>query len=247
MTNESKKYPLRVAKYIAQSGIASRRQAEKMIYDKRVEVNGDVIDSPAFNINKSSIVKVDGEEIFKQKKLRVWIFFKPNGIIVSSKDNKNRKTIYDILPKNLKNLITIGRLDINSEGLILLTNSGEFSRYLELPINNFEREYKVRVHGKVDIEKIKLIEKGVTIDGINYSAIKINKGKKTNTNSWLSVVLREGKNREIRKICKYIDLNVSRLLRVGYGPFKLNDMKKGEIKEVSEIFLKKNFKSHFQL
>ncbi len=247
MTNESKKYPLRVAKYIAQSGIASRRQAEKMIYDKRVEVNGDIIESPALNINKSSIVKVDGEEIFKQKKLRVWILFKPIGIIVTSKDNKNRKTIYDILPNNFRNLITIGRLDINSEGLILLTNSGEFSRYLELPINNFEREYKVRVHGKVDVKKIESIEKGVTIDGINYSAIKISQGKKTNTNSWLSVVLREGKNREIRKICNYIDLNVNRLLRVAYGPFKLNDMKRGELKEVPEIFLRKNFKSHFQL
>ena len=247
MTNESKKYPLRVAKYIAQSGIASRRQAEKMIYDKRVEVNGDIIESPALNINKSSIVKVDGEEIFKQKKLRVWILFKPNGIIVTSKDNKNRKTIYDILPKNFRNLITSGRLDINSEGLILLTNSGEFSRYLELPINNFKREYKVRVHGKVDVKKIESIEKGVTIDGINYSAIKITQGKKTNTNSWLSIVLREGKNREIRKICNYINLNVNRLLRVAYGPFKLNDMKRGELKEVPEIFLRKNFKSHFQL
>ena len=134
MTNESKKYPLRIAKFIAQSGIASRRQAEKMILEKRVEVDGKIIDSAALNIDKESKVRVDGKEIQKQKRLRVWSFFKPNGVIVTSKDNENRKTIYDILPKNLKNVISIGRLDINSEGLILLTNSGEFSRYLELPI-----------------------------------------------------------------------------------------------------------------
>ena len=125
MTNESKKYPLRIAKFIAQSGIASRRQAEKMILEKRVEVDGKIIDSAALNIDKESKVRVDGKEIQKQKRLRVWSFFKPNGVIVTSKDNENRKTIYDILPKNLKNVISIGRLDINSEGLILLTNSGE--------------------------------------------------------------------------------------------------------------------------
>ena len=177
MTNESKKYPLRVAKFIAQSGIASRRQAEKMIIEKRVQVDGKIIESAALNIDKDSKVKVDGKEIFKQNKLRVWSLFKPNGIIVTNSDSKKRKTIYDILPNNLKKIISIGRLDINSEGLILLTNSGEFSRYLELPVNNFERQYKVRVRGNIDIKKIKLIENGITIDGVNYSKIKITIGK----------------------------------------------------------------------
>jgi len=247
MINEQKKYPLRIAKFIAQSGIASRRQAEKMILEKRVEVDGEIISSAALNINKESKVRVDGREIYKQKKLRVWSFFKPDGVIVTNRDNKNRKTIYDILPKNLENVISIGRLDINSEGLILLTNSGEFSRYLELPVNNFERQYKVRVHGDVDFNKINLIEKGITIDGVSYSKNKITIGKKTGANSWLSITLREGKNREIRKLFKHIDLSVNRLLRVSYGPFKLNDMKKGELREISSNFLKKKYETYFYL
>jgi len=247
MKNESKKYPLRIAKFIAQSGIASRRQAEKMILEKRVAVDGRIIESAALNINKESKVSVDGREIFKQKKLRVWSFFKPNGIIVTNKDKENRKTIYDILPKNLENVISIGRLDINSEGLILLTNSGEFSRYLELPINNFERHYKVRVRGDIDLNKISLIEKGITIDGVNYSRNKITIGKKTGVNSWLSITLKEGKNREIRKLFKHIDLSVNRLLRVSYGPFKLDDMKKGELREISSNFLKKKYEAYFYL
>ena len=247
MINEKKKYPLRIAKFIAQSGIASRRQAEKMILEKRVEVDGEIISSAALNINKESKVRVDGREIYKQKKLRVWSFFKPDGVIVTNRDNKNRKTIYDILPKNLENVISIGRLDINSEGLILLTNSGEFARYLELPVNNFERQYKVRVHGDVDFNKINLIEKGITIDGVSYSKNKITIGKKTGANSWLSITLREGKNREIRKLFKHIDLSVNRLLRVSYGPFKLNDMKKGELREISSNFLKKKYETYFYL
>ena len=247
MKNESKKYPLRIAKFIAQSGIASRRQAEKMILEKRVAVDGKIIESAAININQESKVRVDGKEIYKHKKLRVWSFFKPNGIIVTNKDKENRKTIYDILPKNLENVISIGRLDINSEGLILLTNSGEFSRYLELPINNFERHYKVRVRGDIDLNKISLIEKGITIDGINYSRNKITIGKKTGVNSWLSITLKEGKNREIRKLFKHIDLSVNRLLRVSYGPFKLDDMKKGELREISSNFLKKKYEAYFYL
>lgn len=247
MINEQKKYPLRIAKFIAQSGIASRRQAEKMILEKRVEVDGEIISSAALNINKESKVRVDGREIYKQKKLRVWSFFKPDGVIVTNRDNKNRKTIYDILPKNLENVISIGRLDINSEGLILLTNSGEFARYLELPVNNFERQYKVRVHGDVDFNKINLIEKGITIDGVSYSKNKITIGKKTGANSWLSITLREGKNREIRKLFKHIDLSVNRLLRVSYGPFKLNDMKKGELRQISSNFLKKKYETYFYL
>ena len=247
MTNESKKYPLRIAKFIAQSGVASRRQAEKMIIEKRVQVDGKIIESAALNIDKDSKVKVDGKEIFKQNKLRVWSLFKPNGIIVTNTDSKKRKTIYDILPNNLKKIISIGRLDINSEGLILLTNSGEFSRYLELPVNNVERQYKVRVRGNIDIKKIKLIENGITINGVNYSKNKITIGKKTGVNSWLSITLREGKNREIRKLFSYIDLSVNRLIRISYGPFKLDDMKKGELREIPSNFLKKNFENHFYL
>ena len=235
MKNESKKYPLRIAKFIAQSGIASRRQAEKMILEKRVAVDGKIIESAAININQESKVRVDGKEIYKHKKLRVWSFFKPNGIIVTNKDKENRKTIYDILPKNLENVISIGRLDINSEGLILLTNSGEFSRYLELPINNFERHYKVRVRGDIDLNKISLIEKGITIDGVNYSRNKITIGKKTGVNSWLSITLKEGKNREIRNICNYFSWNIVKLIRIAYGPYKLGRLKEGQFQKLNSI------------
>ena len=223
---------MRIAKFIAQSGIASRRQAEKMIIEKRVQVDGKIIESAALNIDKDSKVKVDGKEIFKQNKLRVWSLFKPNGIIVTNTDSKKRKTIYDILPNNLKKIISIGRLDINSEGLILLTNSGEFSRYLELPVNNFERQYKVRVRGNIDIKKIKLIENGITIDGVNYSKNKITIGKKTGVNSWLSITLKEGKNREIRKVFSYFNISVIRIIRTNYGKYSLKGIKKGQLKQL---------------
>ena len=162
MTNESGKENQRIAKFIANSGLASRRAAEQMILDGRVEIDGQTIASPAININIKSIVRVDGKEVSKPKYLRVWLFYKPVGTLVTSKDPKDRKTIYNVLPKNLRNIISVGRLDMNSEGLILLTNNGSFSRYMELPKNDFEREYKVRVHGKLNLRRIKTLEKGAS-------------------------------------------------------------------------------------
>ena len=247
MTNESKKEFQRVAKFIANSGLSSRRDAERMISEGRVQVDGKTINSPAININNNSNIKVDGIEISKQKNLRVWLFYKPIGSLVTNNDPENRKTIFQILPKSMKKTIAIGRLDMNSEGLILLTNNGGFSRYMELPKNDFEREYKVRVHGKINSKRLNIIEKGSKIDDVYYMPIKVSIGKATGTNSWLTMRLKEGKNREIRKVCKFVGLEVNRLIRTSYGPFDLEDLKKEEIREVSSVFLKNNFKKHFYL
>lgn len=247
MTNESKKEFQRVAKFIANSGLSSRRDAERMISEGRVQVDGKAINSPAININNNSNIKVDGIEISKQKNLRVWLFYKPIGSLVTNNDPENRKTIFQILPKPMKKTIAIGRLDMNSEGLILLTNNGGFSRYMELPKNDFEREYKVRVHGKINSKRLNIIEKGSKIDDVYYMPIKVSIGKATGTNSWLTMRLKEGKNREIRKVCKFVGLEVNRLIRTSYGPFDLADLKKEEIREVPSVFLKNNFKKYFYL
>ncbi len=247
MTNESKKEFQRVAKFIANSGLSSRRDAERMISEGRVQVDGKTINSPAININNNSNIKVDGIEISKQKNLRVWLFYKPIGSLVTNNDPENRKTIFQILPKPMKKTIAIGRLDMNSEGLILLTNNGGFSRYMELPKNDFEREYKVRVHGKINSKRLNIIEKGSKIDDVYYMPIKVSIGKATGTNSWLTMRLKEGKNREIRKVCKFVGLEVNRLIRTSYGPFDLADLKKEEIREVPSVFLKNNFKKYFYL
>jgi|TARA_B110000438_G_C15813122_1_gene650650 23S rRNA pseudouridine2605 synthase len=247
MTNESKNQNQRIAKFIANSGISSRREAERMILSGRVQIDGKIITTPAVNVVTDSVVKVDGKEISTPKNLRVWLFYKPIGSLVTNNDPGNRKTIYNILPKDMQNVIAVGRLDMNSEGLILLTNNGNFSRYMELPKNSFERDYKVRVHGKINIKRLSSVEKGSKIDGIKYMPIKVSLGKTTGTNSWLTMKLNEGKNREIRKVCNFIGLEVNRLIRLSYGPFDLGDLKKEEIREVSDTFLKNNFKDHFYL
>ena len=247
MTNESKKENQRVAKFIANSGLSSRREAERMIIAGRVKIDEETISSTAINVNERSVVKVDGTEIYKPKNLRVWLFYKPIGCLVTNSDPEDRKTIYNILPREMKKVIAVGRLDMNSEGLILLTNNGSFSRYMELPKSDFEREYKVRVHGRINLKRLKILEKGSKIDGVNYMPIEISVGKATGANSWLTMKLHEGKNREIRNVCSYIGLEVNRLIRLSYGPFSLGDLKKEEVREVSDTFLKNNFKDHFYL
>ncbi len=245
MTNESKKEFQRVAKFIANSGLSSRRDAERMISEGRVKVDGKTINSPAININNNSNIKVDGIEISKQKNLRVWLFYKPIGSLVTNNDPENRKTIFQILPKSMKKTIAIGRLDMNSDDYFITI--WRFSRYMELPKNDFEREYKVRVHGKINSKRLNIIEKGSKIDDVYYMPIKVSIGKATGTNSWLTMRLKEGKNREIRKVCRFVGLEVNRLIRTSYGPFDLADLKKEEIREVPSVFLKNNFKKHFYL
>ena len=246
MDKKTKKSKIRIAKFISNAGIASRREAEKLILEKRVSLNRNIVLSPALDIDQDSIVSVDGKIIEKSNRIRVWVFYKPKGYLVTSRDPKGRKTIYDLLPNSLNKIISVGRLDLNSEGLLVLTNNGDFSRFLELPNNNFERLYKVRVFGKVNEKNLLELSKGVEIDGIKYKPIKATLEKTQKSNSWIKFSIKEGKNREIRKICKSMNLEVNRLIRYSFGPFKLDNLLKGEIKEISSIFLKKNMSNFFK-
>ena len=223
----------RVAKVIARSGFCSRRDAEELIAEGRVKVNGVVIDSPAVLITDHSI-KIDNKLLNEKKPAKLWIFHKPKGFITTNKDPLARKTIFDILPQNLPRVITVGRLDINTEGLLLLTNDGELARYVELPSSKWARVYRARVFGIIDMERLKKLQKGVTIDGVKYGGIKVEMEKERDFNSWLKISLTEGKNREIKKVLEFFGLKVSRLIRISFGPFHLGKMAVGEVKEVAK-------------
>lgn len=228
----------RIAKYIARSGVCSRRKAEELIKQERVTVNGETIQSPAYNVNGDEKILIDGEKLPSIETTRLWLYHKPTGLVTTHKDEKNRPTVFDNLPIGLPRVISVGRLDLNSEGLLLLTNNGELSRKLELPSNGWSRRYKVRVHGIINEKKLLSLQNGITVDGIEYGPISINIESKQGTNSWLLVTLNEGKNREVRKVLKSIGLEVSRLIRLSYGPFQLGSLKKGEVKEVPTKTLK---------
>lgn len=228
---------MRIAKLIAQSGRCSRREAEELIAEGRVQVNGLTINSPATFITDHS-VKIDGKLINQKQQTRLWIFHKPQGFLTTTKDMKGRKTIFDILPKNLPRAISVGRLDYNTEGLLLLTTNGQLARHLELPKNKFVRKYRARVFGRLDYERLKKLEKGITVDGIRYCSIKAEVEIEKESNSWLKISLEEGKNREIRKVMEFLGLQVNRLIRVSFGPFQLGNLQIGEVKEVTKLMIK---------
>ncbi len=228
----------RLAKFIARSGVCSRRAAEELIRQQRVSVNGSIIETPAFNVEGNEKILIDGEKIPAVEAPRMWIYHKPAGLVTTHKDEQGRPTVFENLPAGLPRVISVGRLDLNSEGLLLLTNSGELSRRLELPSNAWSRRYKVRVHGKINRTRLAELEKGITVDGVSYGAIKAEIESGQGTNVWLSVTLHEGKNREIRKVMKALGLEVSRLIRLSYGPFQLGSLKKGEVREIPQKVLK---------
>ena len=236
----------RIAKLIARSGVCSRRDAEKLILQKRVTINGETITSPAINVEPNDTVKIDGEKLPSIEQTRLWLYYKPVGLITSHKDS-SRKTVFESLPEGMPRVISVGRLDLNSEGLLLLTNNGELSRTLELPQNGWSRRYKVKVHGLIKKENLESLENGVTIDGIDYGAVKIAINSTQGTNTWLTVTLNEGKNREIRKLMQYIGLEVARLIRLSYGPFQLGNLQKGEVKEVPQKVLREQLGGKFDL
>ena len=237
----------RLAKFMARSGACSRREAEVLISQKRVTVNGEVVDTPAFNVEGNEKILLDGEALPAVEKTRLWLYYKPVGLLTTHKDEASRATVFDNLPPDMPRVISVGRLDLNSEGLLLLTNSGALSRQLELPKNAWSRRYKVRVHGFVNKKKLAELEKGAIIDGVEYGPVKIELESQNGTNSWLLITLHEGKNREIRKLMKSVGLEVARLIRLSYGPFQLGSLKKGEVKEVPFKVLKEQLGGQFEL
>lgn len=237
----------RLAKFMARSGVCSRRQAEEYINQGRVTVNGETVETPAFNVEGTEKILFDGEKLPQKESSRLWLYYKPTGLVTTHKDERGRPTVFEHLPEGMPRVISVGRLDLNSEGLLLLTNNGELSRKLELPSNGWARRYKVRVHGFVDDKKLKDLSKGVIVEGVEYGPIKAAIESTQGTNTWLAVTLTEGKNREIRKVLKSIGLEVSRLIRLSYGPFQLGSLRKGEVREVPGKVLKEQLGEKFEL
>ncbi|MEI4470828.1 pseudouridine synthase [Frigidibacter sp. MR17.24] len=222
----------RIAKVMARAGVASRRDAERMILAGRVSVNGKKIDSPALDVKPGDRILLDGRAIDEKQPTRLWLYYKPLGLVVSEKDEKGRQTIFDTMPEGMPRVMSVGRLDLNSEGLLLLTNDGELKRRLELPETGWLRKYRVRVNGQPNDVTLDPLRRGITIDGEDFQPMEVTLDRQQGSNAWLTVGIREGRNREIRRAMSAVKLIVNRLIRVSYGPFRLNEMKPGDIMEV---------------
>jgi 23S rRNA pseudouridine2605 synthase len=232
-TSEHEKKPgERIAKVIARAGLASRREAEAWVAAGRVAVNGAVIDSPARNVTEHDRITVDGEPLPARERTRLFLYHKPRGLMTTHADPQGRPTIFERLPENLPRLISVGRLDFNTEGLLLLTNYGALARELELPATGWLRRYRVRAHGKVTQAELDQLRAGVTISGIHYGAIEAAIERTQGANLWLTFAIREGKNREVRNVLGHLGLEVTRLIRVSYGPFQLGELATGDVEEV---------------
>jgi 23S rRNA pseudouridine2605 synthase len=229
--------PERIAKLLARAGVCSRRDAERWIGEGRVSVDGRVLTTPAVTVTVANDVRVDGRPLPAPERPRLWRYHKPAGLVTTHRDEKGRPTVFDALPKELPRLISIGRLDLNSEGLLLLTNDGALSRRLELPSTGWLRRYKVRVHGEVEPERLAALEKGVAIDGVSYGPIRASLERRQGSNAWITMALREGKNREVRRVLEHLGFQVTRLIRLAYGPFQLGNLARGAVAEVSKKVL----------
>jgi 23S rRNA pseudouridine2605 synthase len=228
----------RIAKVLSRAGIASRREAERLIELGEVAVNGKVITSPALNVTAKDKITVRGKPVTKPDPPRLWLYYKPEGLVTSASDEKGRDTVFDHLPEDMPRVMSVGRLDLNSEGLLLLTNDGELKRRLELPSTGWLRKYRVRVKGNPTDPDLEPLRKGVTVDGERFQGMDVRLDRHQGANAWLTVGLREGKNREIRRAMTHIGLTVNRLIRISYGPFRLNEMKPGEVEEVKPRILR---------
>ncbi|HEY1783676.1 MAG TPA: pseudouridine synthase [Roseiarcus sp.] len=222
----------RIAKVMARAGICSRRDAEAWIAEGRVTVNGKALASPAFNVSEDDDVRVDGKRLGAPERTRLFLFHKPKGIVTTARDPEGRPTVFARLPPDLPRLVAIGRLDINTEGLLLLTNDGGLARVLELPSTGWLRRYRVRAHGSIDQTALDRLSDGVAIDGVDYRGVEAKLDREQGSNAWLTLGLREGKNREIKKILEHLGLAVNRLIRLSFGPFELGDLPEGEVMEV---------------
>jgi 23S rRNA pseudouridine2605 synthase len=222
----------RIAKVMARAGLASRREAEAWVAAGRVSVNGAVIQSPALNVTPSDRIVVDGQPLRARERTRLFRYHKPRGLVTTNSDPEGRPTIFGALPKDLPRLISIGRLDINTEGLLLLTNDGGLARVLELPATGWLRRYRVRALGRVMQPALDRLRAGLTVEGVHYGPIEATLDREQGANVWLTVGIREGKNREVRKVLETLDLKVNRLIRVAFGPFELGELKEGAVEEV---------------
>ena len=229
--------PERIAKVLARSGVCSRRDAERWVAAGRVAVDGEVLTSPAVTVTAENDIRVDGKPLPPPDRPRLWRYHKPAGLVTTHRDEKGRPTVFDALPKELPRLISIGRLDLNSEGLLLLTNDGALARRLELPSTGWIRRYKVRVHGEVEPERLAALAGGVTIDSISYGPIRASFERRQGSNAWIAMALREGKHREVRRVLEHLGLQVTRLIRLSYGPFQLGNLARGVVDEVPKKVL----------
>lgn len=228
----------RIAKVIARSGLCSRREAEVLVQQGRVELDGETVERPGTTVQPNQKVSVDGERLPALEAARLFRFHKPDGVLTAARDPEGRKVFGEILPEGLPRLMPVGRLDMTSEGLLLLTNDGELKRHLELPATGWLRRYRVRVFGKVEADALKALEKGLTLDGERFGPIRASLDRVQGRNAWLTVALREGKNREVRRVCTHLGLTVNRLIRISYGPFQLGALKEGAVEEVPAKALK---------
>lgn len=224
----------RIAKLLARAGIASRREIERMIAEGRIAIDGKVLDTPATLVGSLRGVTVDGNPVEAARPAQLFLFHKPSGVLTTERDPAGRPTIYDRLPKDLPRLVPVGRLDLNTEGLLLLTTDGGLKRQLELPATGVERAYRARAYGEVTQAQLEDLIEGVEIDGMRYGPIDANLERRTGANVWIELILTEGKNREVRRVLEYLGLQVSRLIRTRYGPFVLGDLPVGGIGEVRQ-------------
>lgn len=225
----------RIAKVIARDTKYSRREVEKLILDGRVKIDETIIYKPNVNVTSANTILLDNKKINFKQQIQLYKYYKPRGFLVTHSDPKNRNTIFDNLPKKFENMITVGRLDYDSEGLLLMTNSGDIKRKMELPNNNWKRIYRVRVYGKINKDIVLKLRKGLKIKTIQYKPIDAKIDNESNSYTWLTMSLTEGKNREIRNIFEYFGMSVTRLIRVAYGPYKLNNLIKGEVAKIKLV------------
>jgi len=228
----------RIARRLARAGVASRRVAETMIAAGRVAVNGRIIDSPALNVTAADKVTLDGRPVAEAEPTRLWRYYKPVGLVTSERDERGRDTVFDALPEDMPRVMSVGRLDLNSEGLLLLTNDGALKRRLELPSTGWLRKYRVRVHGAPDDLMLEPLRRGITVAGERFQPMKVTIDRQQGSNAWMTVAIREGRNREVRRALDAVGLTVNRLIRVSYGPFQLGELVPGGVEEVRQKALR---------
>ena len=222
----------RIAKVIARAGICSRRDAEKLILEGRVKLDGVIVTSPALNVTGNNVVQVDEKPLAEPESARMWRYHKPSGLVTTHKDEKGRPTVFANLPKHLGRVVSVGRLDFNSEGLLLLTNDGDIARRMEIPASGWTRIYRARLFGKVTQADLDRLATGITIDGVKYGPIVADLERSKGMYSWATVGLKEGKNREVKRVMERLGLKVARLIRTAYGPFQLGQLPEGQVEEI---------------